>query len=253
MGVRRRYAEKRGKPRFGERREPTAAYKLASGCERGNGQRNSVRPTAEGWWLGDEVWRTKPTRATSCPDSCTTGIPMTPIIVSKSEPYQGFACEIEVDEYVPLRFSLREASLGSAYLRIGNYSTSLAELKVNRLTRVLQGLTLTCFTTYSHWPDIPGVRQIEGLPVLTGPWDVPERDLPTLEYKNVDMNIDFSVSLRDSELIVFWGDLSAVSSGLIFDHVHCYIRENQLIGVRFAGLTDVQVSTLAGYGKKKSV
>lgn len=174
---------------------------------------------------------------------------MTPVRVKNIDDCTLLPYTIDVDEYVPLRFRLREPSFGSAYLRLGNYSTSLAEIMVNRATRLLQGVTLTSFESYGLWPIIKETTIVQGLPILTGPWDVPERDLPTLEFKSTDLSVDFVVSLRKNELLIFWSDLSTVSSSSVFESVQCYMKESELCAIRFFDLTDKQVSNLNTYGK----
>lgn len=176
---------------------------------------------------------------------------MNPILTTGVQKLPDAPCVIEVDEYVPLRFRTYDKPLGSVYLNLGNRSTSLADLMVDPISRVLRGVTLTSFEKFAAWPKIGTTNPVEGLPALTGPWNVPERDLPMLEYKSVNMSVDFSVSLRGNELVIFWGDLASLSGSSVFEKLQCYISGSELRGVRFFNLDHRDAELLTSHGKQK--
>jgi hypothetical protein len=148
---------------------------------------------------------------------------------------------IEIDEYVPLRFRTYRKAIGAGYIRLGNYQTTLTELIAHPASRTLRGVTLSFFKSYVDWPRIGATAPTEGLPVLRADWGSGNR---------IDITRDFSVSLRENELLVAWDELSDLSSSLVFGNAQFLITGSELRGIRFFNLSDQDVRALGSYGSR---
>src|SRR5207247_4270466 len=104
------------------------------------------------WRLGIKVRRAEASRPISSRHSRITK--MTTIEISGTQDIRNAPCLIEVDEFVPLRFRTYERPIGAAYVRVGNYSTTLVELIVDPISKLLRGLTLTSFECFAVFPTI---------------------------------------------------------------------------------------------------
>jgi hypothetical protein len=167
---------------------------------------------------------------------------MNTIPISGSKSIEDIPCLIEIDEFVPLRFRTYTEAIGAAYVHLGNKSTTLTELIFHPGSRVLRGVTLTCFASFSPWPDIGEATSSEGLPVLL---------LDSSPSRTVVIEREFQVSLRADELLISWGNLSQLSSRLVFDKVQFLIGENELKAVRFSKLSEKEVDLLTSYNDRQ--
>jgi hypothetical protein len=149
-------------------------------------------------------------------------------------------CLLELDEYVPLSFRTYESPLGASYVRLGNYSTTLLELAVDPNTKMLRGATVTCYEVLSAWPELRVVSESDGLPVLEPVFDRTSR---------IDLGEDFHVSVREGEVLVFWGDLNACNQ-CNFAQVHCLVHAGQLRAIRFSGLSDDECKLFVSHARQ---
>jgi hypothetical protein len=75
--------------------------------------------------------------------------------------------DMDVDEFVPLRFRSYREPLGVGYVRLGNNSTTLFEMAVEPGKQVVRGLTVTSIRDVSSWPSFDVVDVEEGMPALS--------------------------------------------------------------------------------------
>jgi hypothetical protein len=137
------------------------------------------------------------------------------------------ACELEFDEFVPLRMRSYRRPLGAGVLRLGNYSTTLLELLIEPISQVLRGVTVTSAGLLVPWPRISVSGDTEGLPVLSTDFE---------GWRVVDLPIDFKVAVREREILVFWDKLEecdAVTCG----RFRFLISSARLAGLWCLGLT----------------
>jgi hypothetical protein len=154
-------------------------------------------------------------------------------------------CILEFDGYIPLNFRTYETPLGASYVRLGNYSTTLLELALAPHSRALRRVTVTSYDVLSDWPEFRVVSESEGLPVLAA--------MSEPAANRIDLPEDFHVAVKSGEVLVFWGELKECHQSN-FAHVHCLVRDGQLRGIRFSGLSDDQDKMFVSHagGRKKS-
>lgn len=138
-------------------------------------------------------------------------------------------CLIEIDEYVPLRFRAYERPLGSSYLRLGDQVTSLVEILVDPNIGLVRGITITSFAGLTTWPQLAVGSAGQGLPVLSPSWGKQNR---------IDTGIGFSVSVRGSEVLLYWANLEHCEASGFHDRVQFFTVGGELAGVLFSGLSD---------------
>ena len=150
--------------------------------------------------------------------------------VTELHPLHSVEVDVDVDEYVPLRFRTYREPLGVGYVRLGNYSTTLVEMAVEPRTQVVRGLTVTSISDVSSWPsfDVSGVE--EGLPALSTSFEGGEI---------VDLPREFMVATRPGEIVVFWQDVGRCR-GYRLGSACFLIADGTLAGVWFTGLTETQ-------------
>jgi hypothetical protein len=141
-------------------------------------------------------------------------------------------CLLHIDDYVPLDFRTNESPIGASYVRLGNCATTLLEIAVEPNDRILRGVTITSFEVVSEWPEVEVTSKSEGMPVL-GSYDG--------QPMRIDLQVAFQVSVRDGEILVFWGELHGCHES-DFQRVHCLVCDGQLRGIRFSGLSDAEVA-----------
>lgn len=150
-------------------------------------------------------------------------------------------CEVDIDEYVPLRCTTREESLGTGYVRLGNFSTTLMELEVVPQTQVLRGVTVTSIEGLSPWPEIKLSSSVEALPVLSTTFQT---------YEVVDLEDSFEVSLRRHEILVHWTDLAGCI-GYWCDDVCFLSADGILAGIWFVRLPIESTNLFASHGRRQ--
>jgi hypothetical protein len=173
---------------------------------------------------------------------------MNPILTTGFFSPRDIPCIIEIDEFVPLRFRTYDKPIGSVYINIGNRTTTLGDIIADPISRVLRAFTLTSFESFTSWPTLDQIKLLEGLPVLSGAWDDP--GVQRLEYSVVDASVEFSVSMRGNEILVFWDDIQRCTQGSVFRNVQCYATDRVLGGIRFFDLSDRDIALLASHGKR---
>lgn len=154
-------------------------------------------------------------------------------VVAES-PASGEPGSLEFDPYVPLRFRTSAEPLGAAYVRLGNFATTLLEIQVEPLTQVLRGLTITAIDGLSGWPWFEVQPFPAGLPVLGTPFEA--RDI-------VDIAQPFQLAIRPGEVVVWWGSLDGCIAGRNGD-ASFLIVNSVLTGIWFTGLLAAQTSLL---------
>lgn len=151
---------------------------------------------------------------------------------------------IEIDEFVPLRFRTYNEPLGSAYLRLGDRSSTLVELIVDPASSLLRGVTLTSFDLFRPWPTLGRTIASDGLPVLATQWDQSDRSLLA-----VDINRDFDVSMLGNQLLISWGDLADLSGSSVHGRAHFLFAGNELAGIRFFDLSETEAALLTSHAQ----
>jgi hypothetical protein len=138
--------------------------------------------------------------------------------------------DVDVDEYVPLRFRTYREPLGVGYLRLGDYSATLVEMAVEPRTQVVRGMTVTSISDVSSWPSfvVSGVE--EGLPAVSTSFEGGEA---------VDLPREFMAATRPGEIVVFWQDIGRCR-GYRFGSACFLIADGALAGVWFTVLSESQ-------------
>lgn len=149
--------------------------------------------------------------------------------------------QIEIDDYVPLRFRSYEGVLGVQYVRWGNFSTSLLEFLLDPSSMAIRGLTLLCFDAV-HQPRVTAaLPQTSGLPVVGGfeAFDGP------VGAQRVDIGQSFSVGFGEDFLEIDLGLLSEAERVIAAGPVRFYVNQVGLMGVRVVDLTKQQLSMVS--------
>lgn len=152
-------------------------------------------------------------------------------VVAES-PASGEPGSIEFDPYVPLRFRTSAEPLGAAYVRLGNFATTLLEIQIEPLTQVLRGLTITAIDGLAGWPSLEVQPFPAGLPVLATTFEAREV---------VDLAQPFQLSIRPGEVVVWWGPLDGCIAGRSGDASFLVVN-GVLTGIWFTGLLAAQTS-----------
>jgi hypothetical protein len=153
-----------------------------------------------------------------------------------------FKCQIEIDDYVPLRFRSYVGTLGVKYLRIGNFETSLLEFLLEPESLVIRGFTLTSFDK-SHEPmKIQSLPTDEGLPVILLK-DEQEFQGPT-GAPRIDLREEFSVGLGENFVEIDFGGIAAASNAVKIGNVVFFTKVGRLVGIRVTELKPEQLSIL---------
>lgn len=150
--------------------------------------------------------------------------------VTQRLPLHAAEVDIEIDEYVPLRFRTYREPLGVGYVRLGNYSTTLVEVAVEPRTQAVRGLTVTSISEVSSWPSFDVFEIVQGLPVLSTSFEGGEV---------LDVPHDFLVATRPGEIVVFWQNLGRCS-GYKLGNACFLVADGTLAGVWFTRLTETQ-------------
>ena len=165
---------------------------------------------------------------------------MSRIPITEFQELAGVPCLVEVDELVPLRFRTYDRPIGAEYLRLGNHSTRLAELIIDPLSHLLRGATLTLFDSFAPWVAPNETAPSRGLPRLL---------MQNATGRRIDANSDFSVSMKDNELLLTWDDLARVSKSSVYGDVQFLLVGDNLSGIRFFDLSPEAVSLLSRFPK----
>ncbi len=147
----------------------------------------------------------------------------------RSDPTE--AVVLDFDEFVPLQFRSSEESIGAGYLQLGNNSTTLIEIEVELYSQVVRGFTVICYSRLSPWPSCSVNVTAEGLPALSTAFD---------GWAVVELEEDFSVSVRKGEIMFFWGDIGSCEA-CAFDRLRFLIRDGMLLGIWFLDLTETEI------------
>lgn len=152
-----------------------------------------------------------------------------------------FACKIEIDEYVPLRFRSYEDVLGLKHIRLGDFSDSLFEISVDPTSMVLRGFTLTAFKESHELRSIGILPVMNGLPIIETLYNF----YGPIGAQYTDIRTQFSVGFGGDVVEIDFGGLCDAQRTIIYANVAFYLgRVNDLVGIRVIGLTPKQVSIL---------
>lgn len=121
-----------------------------------------------------------------------------PLRVSQCQTSSGLPTELELDDYIPLRFRTFREPIGCGLLRLGDYQATLMELKVELYSQVVRGLTLTSVALLSPWPSFEIEKRTSGLPALSTSFE---------GWSVVDLHTQFQVSVADEAILVRWATL----------------------------------------------
>lgn len=150
--------------------------------------------------------------------------------VTQLQPSGTVEADVDIDEYVPLRFRTYREPLGVGYVRLGNYSTTLIEIALEPRTQVVRGLTVTSVNNMTSWPSFDVFELVDGLPALSTSFEGGEvLDLPR----------DFAVATRPGEIVVFWRDLGQCK-GYRVRNACFLVADGTLAGIWFTELTKAQ-------------
>ncbi len=163
------------------------------------------------------------------------------LMVADAWSLPGISCLIEFDPDLPLRFRTNEQPIGAGYVRLGDYTNTLAELIVEPSTGVVRGITITAFRELAPWPQFTLDSSQVGLPILAE---------PPKGGQHIDLDRDFSVAIRDQEALLFWGRLGPCQAIMFADRVCFMTQQGELQGVLFLGLSRSDGALLAAHGTR---
>lgn len=153
--------------------------------------------------------------------------------------------QLVVDDFVPFSFRAYTGVLAAPYLwRIGNFKSSLLELKIDKQSRLVLGITLTLYNKELRTKIPPSYLAVEleaGLPVA---------NTEALSNNRHD-------EIRDFELVQNGNSFIAVLNGgvqpqrcLRADRVGFYERASEICGIGFFDLTATEVEKLKSQFQK---
>jgi hypothetical protein len=153
-----------------------------------------------------------------------------------------FKCQIEIDDYVPLRFRSYDGTLGVKYFRVGNFDTSLLEFLLEPVSLVIRGFTLTSFDRFHEPMKIQRLPTEDGLPVVAltgeqkfqGPSDAPR----------IDLREEFSVGLGENFVEIDLGGITSASNNIQLGQVTFFTKSGHLVGIRVTELRPEQLAIL---------
>lgn len=153
-------------------------------------------------------------------------------------------CIIEVDDYVPLRFRTHDRPLGSSYVRLGDQAGSLLELLVDPNLGLLRGITITSLTGFAPWPSMQVGAAVHGLPVLEPSWNGKNR---------INAEVDFSVAVRGSDVLVYWALLDRCEVATFAERVDFLTVDARLAAVMFANLMAEEIEKITAFGVRRNL
>jgi hypothetical protein len=145
---------------------------------------------------------------------------------------------LEIDELLPLKFRAYEELFSAGYLRLGNFSTTLLELGIEAYSQVLFEVTVTSIDALSPWPPFSVEATSKGLPALATDFE---------GWKAVDLQQEFTTSVRDGEILVFWEELGQIEACEFEGKVRFLIGGGRLIGIWFVALSKEEVALYASH------
>lgn len=153
--------------------------------------------------------------------------------------------QLAVDDFVPFSFRAYTGVLASPYLwRVGNFTTSLLELKIDKQSKLVLGVTLSLYNQKLRTEIPPSYLAVElaaGLPVA-----------------NTDIfSNDRHDETREFELVQNGNSFIAVLNGgvqpqrcLRADRVGFYERAGEICGIGFFDLTASEIEKLKSLFQK---
>lgn len=149
--------------------------------------------------------------------------------------------EVAVDEYLPLSVTTSRKPLAVSYYTVGDDRTSLAEIKIERLSRLVREVVLVSFRGIVGPVKPLDVPVVEGVPLIAAP-SVPE----FRAHRNADLRVG-----RSSEsLAVDWRDGRSVDLVIRHERLSFCVGNNELLGFLVTGLSALEVDLLRKHGRR---
>ena len=161
-------------------------------------------------------------------------------------------CIVEADFYVPIRFQSYNTTLGGArYIQLGNFRTSLLELRVPPTSMTLRGFTVT-LADATHTEPLNGCGPISsGLPILElAPG---ERFQGSEAAQRIKLPIEFSVLLGDNYIEARFGGAKAFDRMLTHDNVQFLVHNDTLVGLRTIQLSETDMEALREHFRRNGL
>lgn len=159
----------------------------------------------------------------------------------KLVPYKNptFKFMLEFDDYLPITFDTTDRAIDASFVRLGNFSTSLLELKFAPESGILRGFTVVCFNM-SHKPNFsPAPVPSPGL--VSRP-QLKESGKP---QKSEDLKKDFSIGIEDKTLEILIGATASPDQTLTFGRVQFLLAGEHLHSIRILDLSSTELASIS--------
>ena len=157
-----------------------------------------------------------------------------------------FPSNVDFDEHVPVRFRSHSGPIGGArYIRLGNLSTSLLELRVPSESMALRSFSLTLIDRVST-KKLCGNAEFEyGLPVL----ELPEGSVfqGPISAQRADIKEEISAYLDLDGFVISIGEVVDYDRALKHGRISFFISNDALIGICIAELRSDERGLAASY------
>lgn len=149
--------------------------------------------------------------------------------------------EVAVDEYLPFAATTSQKPLAVSYYTVGDDRTSLAEIKIERVSRLVREVLLVSFREIVGPVESLDVPVVEGFPVIAAA-SVPEFRAHT--------NADFRVMLSAESLAVDWRGGRSVDRVIRHERLSFLVGQNELLGFVVTGFSTLEIDLLRKHGRR---
>lgn len=153
------------------------------------------------------------------------------------ESYRQVEASVEtvIDEYVPLTIRTSPGPLAVCYYTVGDRVTSLVEVKIEQVSRMVRGIALVSFHDAVTFHEPTDARVVEGLPIIAA------RSVPQFrEHAEAPV----TVGLSANAVCVDWSGGTSIDTMIRQDRVDFLVGQNELLGVLVRQLPSRDVAQL---------
>jgi hypothetical protein len=162
-------------------------------------------------------------------------IPM--LTIERVRPFN-VSVDVTVDEYVPLTATTSSAPLAVAYYTVGHGVTSLVEIKIEQVSRLVRETVLVMFQETIEVSALKYAPIIEGLPVVAAS-SVPDF--------RTHVDSPFTVSVSADTVCIDWSAGRPVEFVTRQDKLSFLVGGNELLGALVTDLSPRQIEQLRGH------
>jgi hypothetical protein len=153
----------------------------------------------------------------------------------------GVNVDIASDEYVPLIVTTSPGPLAVCYHTVGDRVTSLVEVKIEQVSRLIRELVLVSFQDLIAFSEPRDVSVSEGLPIVA------VSSIPEFR-EHVDAAV--KVGLGADAVRVDWGGGTEIDQVIRQDRIEFLVGRSQLLGVVVKQLSSRDVECLRRHASR---